>query len=303
MLCFFFLFKKLKKINLTEFDELIFSSLYNSWHLLVLVMLLFFINWGIEAYKWKFIIRKTQKISFLKSFAAVLGGVAVSSFTPNRTGEFAGRMLFLKNKLIPEIITLTIFGSISQLFITFLAGLPGFYIFLSTTNYISFINFKNFLILFLFFAVVVILFFLFNLNKIKGLSKKLIIRNNILTQITHAFALLNLKDICILLSLSFFRYLVFLLQFAILLQYFKINLEFNQVLLILPAIFLFQTVIPSFLLSEIGIRMSIAITLLAPLGFAHKNIIASSTLLWIINIMIAAIAGALAILFYKTSKK
>lgn len=303
LLCFIFLYRKFKNINITEFDDLILLNLENSWHLPVLAIVLFFANWGIEAAKWKFLIRKFQNISFFKAFAAVLGGVAVSSFTPNRTGEFAGRMLFLNQKLNAGIITLTIFGSLSQLFITIVAGLPGFYMFFTEFDFLDFNKIRNFTIAIILFLIVVILLLAINFKKIKDFSRNHFTIKKVLTRIKNALLMLDLSEILLVFSLSFVRYMVFLLQFILLLFFFRINLETSRILMLLPTIFLIQTIIPSFLLSEIGIRVSVAIAVLSPLGFAEKNIIASSTSLWIINIMLAAIAGAFTILFFKPSKK
>ena len=62
---------------------------------IALVFLLMLLNWLIETWKWKLAIRKVQQVSLLKAFKAVLSGVSFSTTTPNRVGEYAGRVLFL----------------------------------------------------------------------------------------------------------------------------------------------------------------------------------------------------------------
>ena len=104
--------------------------------MLGLAFILIFLNWGIETVKWKFLIQKIEQLSFFKTFSAVMGGVAVSSFTPNRVGEFAGRMLFLKNKLDTRVVALTVIGSMSQLLMTFFMGLYGFFLFLANDPFV-----------------------------------------------------------------------------------------------------------------------------------------------------------------------
>src|ERR1044071_1101258 len=65
------------------------------WNL-VLVILLMILNWAIEAFKWKLTIEKVQEISFLTAFKAVLSGLSFSVTTPNRIGEYLGRVLYMK---------------------------------------------------------------------------------------------------------------------------------------------------------------------------------------------------------------
>src|SRR4051812_18758305 len=60
---------------------------------LVAVLLLMAVNWGIEAVKWKVCIHRIQKIPLLTAFKAVLSGVSFAVNTPNRVGEYLGRVL------------------------------------------------------------------------------------------------------------------------------------------------------------------------------------------------------------------
>src|SRR5512138_1826835 len=89
---------------------------------LLLVMALMPVNWGIETVKWMLMIRKIENIGFLRSFQAVLSGVAISSFTPNRVGDFFGRAYILNKASHIEGILITVLGSMSQLMITVIAG-------------------------------------------------------------------------------------------------------------------------------------------------------------------------------------
>ena len=61
-----------------------------------LVIVLVFVNWGFEAKKWKLLITPIQKMSFFTAFKSVLTGVTLSLNTPNRIGEYGGRILYVK---------------------------------------------------------------------------------------------------------------------------------------------------------------------------------------------------------------
>ena len=93
---------------------------------LAIVIFLMIINWSIEALKWKISIQKVQPISFSRSFRAILSGVSFSVSTPNRIGEYLGRILYMEEGNRLRVISLTIVGSMSQLIITLFAGIDWF---------------------------------------------------------------------------------------------------------------------------------------------------------------------------------
>ena len=86
------------------------------------IFLLMIVNWAIESLKWQYLIGKVEKVPFLKSFEAVLSGVSVSVFTPNRVGEWFGRVFILKKVNPWKGVFITMIGSFSQLLTTLVVG-------------------------------------------------------------------------------------------------------------------------------------------------------------------------------------
>src|ERR1700681_351524 len=82
---------------------------------------LMLINWALETYKWQIALQPVQPIGFFRAFKAILAGTCIAAFTPNRVGEYLGRMLFVDpgNKILS--VTPTILCSISQMLITLTA--------------------------------------------------------------------------------------------------------------------------------------------------------------------------------------
>ena len=112
--------------NLSDSWANIKASLYSSKIFYLLgVFLLMFINWWFEALKWKWAVATLQKISLGKAYKAILSGVSFSVSTPNRIGEYLGRILYMDENSRLKAIALTIVCSISQLIITLLCGLIG----------------------------------------------------------------------------------------------------------------------------------------------------------------------------------
>jgi len=69
-----------------------------------------------------------EKFTLLRSFKAVMAGCSITMLTPNRIGEYGGRVMFVEESHRLRAISLTILGSISQLTITMLMGTIGLFI-------------------------------------------------------------------------------------------------------------------------------------------------------------------------------
>ena len=74
-----------------------------------------FVNWSIDAIKWQFLVSKLEKVTFWLALKAVFLGITVSIFTPNRVGEFGGRVFCLQHADRIKAVLVTIFGNITQL--------------------------------------------------------------------------------------------------------------------------------------------------------------------------------------------
>ena len=97
----------------------------------LLLIVLMLLNWSFETIKWRMIIKHLEPISFFKSFIAILTGITVSVFTPNRAGEFGGRIFFLEEGNRIQGILLTFLGNMAQLLITILTGALALLFYLS----------------------------------------------------------------------------------------------------------------------------------------------------------------------------
>ena len=302
LLCLIFLSERFNNIEFNTFQNLFYKNILNHWVYFYSTLLLLFLNWGLETLKWKYLINPIENISFKKAFSAVLGGVAFSSFTPNRVGEFAGRMLFLKNKLDPRIIALTIIGSMSQFMITLIIGLPLFLFFILHNNFLgleisSF--YKVMIQITIFIIPISYLLVFWNLPLLFRKLKQKFGSNNSISNLSESIIHIGFKGLKYISFLSLLRYTIFTMQYVLILKFFDIKIDWLQLSLFIPVIFFIQSVIPSFTLTELGIRVTVAISVLKFLNIADTQIMAASSLLWVINLMIPAIVGATTLLFTK----
>ena len=83
------------------------------------------VNYGLEALKWQQLTKKLEQFSFLTAFKSVLAGCSVTMLTPNRVGEYGGRIMYVKEDNRIAAIPITMLGGISQLFLTIILGTVG----------------------------------------------------------------------------------------------------------------------------------------------------------------------------------
>ena len=305
---------------LDSFTSMFFESRF--YLNLILVIILMFVNWGVETFKWQFLIRKIEKVSFIKAYEAVLSGVAVSSFTPNRIGDYFGRVFILEKANRIEGILITLIGSISQFFIMTFTGTIALAIIVIQfkTELISYlvISEKMFYLLYAGLGIVATLIFTFlillflNVSIITDFTSYLLKdRFKKLKSYLKVFKFYSSSEIFKVLGLSFIRYVIFSLQFYILLRMFMIPIPFFQGFVIITVIFLIMTFLPTIVIIELGIRGSVSLYFfglfftkagIASLDYNIGTLAASSTL-WLINIAIPALAGAILVFNLKFFRK
>lgn len=273
--------------------------------ILFFVILLMLINWGIESQKWRFMIGKIEKIPFLRSVMAVFTGASVSFFTPNRTGEYIGRVFILDKADHVDGILVTILGSMSQLLVTILTGtvamlvfIPGFMggnAFLSGSFYWGLAVVVIFLDLLLLFLVVNVQFLSVLRDKLLRWKLKKFRRHLAL------FSEFRPRDMAWVMAMSFIRYIVFTAQFILLLKMFSVPVPLFDSIILTSLVFFVLAIVPTVTLTELGVRGSAAIYLFGiwysrPAGLPDSiliGILSASTLLWIINLAIPAVIGTL----------
>jgi uncharacterized membrane protein YbhN (UPF0104 family) len=292
-------------VKLTKADDTktVLSSLPDYWsensHLLLFVLLLIPLNWGIEAWKWRFVLRKTYRISFVKAFMSVFSGVSVGLFTPNRIGEFGGRILYLPPEKRAKGSVLSLISSYSQFFTTLLFGIPAFLIFLLTFHETSASIVSNATLMGLSVMLAVILMFIyFRLTWIYAL----LIRIPFLKQ--HASVIKPIRDVPTfdllnLLFLSILRYAVFVMQFYLVCDFFDVEIGFLEVLLSAANLYFFMSLLPMFTIGEPGLRASLTAIFFGAFTLQIAAVISASVLLWIVNVLFVSILGALFLLTQK----
>ncbi len=267
-----------------------------AWNIVAVVVLMI-INWSIEAIKWKIAVRSIQPVDFFKAFRAVLSGVSFSVSTPNRVGEYLGRVLYMDEGNRLKTISITIVASISQLIITLLMGCAGLIVLrrdIQSSGLVSGLWMQ--VILYGVIAVLVVLtLFYFRLSwlirwvdRLPGSSR--------FAYLVRALEDFNATLLLRLLSLSALRFLVFIAQYYLLFRLFAVNVSGVQAFWGVSVSFLVMAVIPTFAIAELAQRGYIVKTIMALYSSNKAGIIFATAGIWFINLIIPAIVGSLLIL-------
>jgi len=272
----------------------------NNWKI-VLVSLLMLVNWGIEARKWQIQVKGIERLSFLNAFKAILAGQAMGFNTINRIGEPIARAAFLKEGNKMRGAVLSIVGSMAQIIVTFAMGtLALIYLRLNILNGDRQLEGLSVFWLDALIYVIGMGILLFSLAyfKLAGLIQVL---EKIPFIRKYQFFLEKLEDfhwneLIRLLSLSLVRYFVFLVQYYILLQVFDIHVFWLEAFSLVGVMFLVLGIVPTIALAELGFRGKVSLLLLGLISSNSIGIIATAAGIWLINLILPAIAGTLFIL-------
>jgi hypothetical protein len=283
------------------------SRILSCWKnpLLYVTVLMVMLNWGLETLKWKWLIDPLEEISFRRALKGVLAGCSITMLTPNRIGEYGGRVFFLRPENRINAIPLTILGAMCQLCITFYVGSLGV-IFLENDAgfrklFHQSIPYGALLQTISICISILITLLIFGSSKISAMLMKWSILKKaagFLTSIAHFSA----KQLLRVLFISFLRYSVFILQYYFLLAVMGIELELSLILALLSVFYLLMALAPTIGFTELPLRAGAAVFLL---GTFHSNVVgieAATFGIWIINLVLPAIAGTVVLWKVKWTK-
>jgi len=294
---FYFIYTRLSHSDyIFNWDVLLSKVISFNGALMIIGLLgLQFLNYYLEMRKWKHVLQITTDISSVKNselYKAVYCGTAIGFITPDRLGTFVGRFIYLKELSKTKITTSTFFGNYIQLFVTVFFGLLGFlFLFQSPINQVGFIENSFLYKLILIAALVFLCFILLSLNRIVKYLKKSKFKfiQNIAFQL-YFLEKLELRTIFVTLSWGIFRYIVFVLQFALLFMLFEVSISIFDIFIYVSVLFIFTTTIPSPLFGNLGTREAVSLLLLSSITDNYTIIIISLSI-WFLNVVFPALIG------------
>ena len=264
--------------------------LKKNYFYLFLLFILMFIQWFVEAQKWRFLLYKVQYLKLGQSIKAIFSGLSVSFLTPNRTGEFLGRIIFIPkgNRIKASIITFI--GNYSQLLTTITIGLISLFYLPNYFNIDKYLD-RNYYYILIFFTLIISNILYFFTNKIYDFASIFSKKNKYLSQI-EVFKIYSKKELLIAYLYSMFRYIIFIIQYYVAFLTFEIHISLIDFVILKPISILLVTAIPTVSITDAGVRVSSALAIFALVDIS-TNIISATILVWLVNLVIPSLIGLL----------
>lgn len=295
LLTFWFLYQKVfVDKNFNDLSKWFIDTLKNKSPLpLFWVIFLMLFNWFVESLKWKYLINKLETVTVWLSFKAIFLGITVSIFTPNRVGEFGGRIFCLTKADRIKAVLSTMLGNLSQLLSTVLFGCLAICYYLITFDDLLGFDFSSFRWIFLLLNIILLFgsFFMYLnasyltifLNKITFLKKYI--------DYLKVFSYYSRRELLNILFFSVFRYSIFTFQFYLLLHFFDVEISFLSSAVMSALTFFTMSIIPTIAITELFARGSVAVLFFGLLSDNLIGITMAASSLWAINLVLPAIIG------------
>lgn len=269
--------------QINQFDE----NEWGEFHLvnpisLVVAALLVYPNIWLAYMKWKLTLLtigtdSDKKLRVQSFFAGIVTGI----LTPNMIGNFIGRFYYFERKHRSQIITFTLLCN----FAAFIASVTFGTLAILFMGKILVLKESHQLVMWLFSCLLAAYIFYFSIDSLLARFRekefafnfKKILKNNR----WYRFKILGL---------SYSRFVIFTVQFSLMLHAFGADL--NLILIgSIWQVYLITMLVPSLFLGKIGVKEAIALEILGQLDINDFSILFASLIIWFVNTISPALIG------------
>lgn len=247
--------------------------------------------------KWGILIDQFQKLSFKKKINSVFMGLSVGFLTPNRIGDFAGRLRYIRVENRLESIHASFVASIYQTAVTLLVGSCGFVYWMNQevldSDHLSLIYaISGLTILALLVLVFRMKLLILIAMKVKWLSK--------FSDRFDWFLSIDRKELQKVFALAFLRYLIFLFQYYLIVIAFNVAASPLLIVSSISTIYLLTTIIPTSTFSDILLRGAVSLLIFGVFIASEEVILLITATIWLINIVIPSLMGSVLFIFNRS---
>lgn len=261
--------------------------------LLIFSLLLVPFNWALEALKWQKLVSKIEKLTFFEAFQGVLLGLSLSTVSPLMIGEYAGKILLLKSSERYRSFIGIFLGNFVQTLVSIFVGIIA-YIFFIYNLHPTPLNLHLGIILLLVLGFLISTFLLFRLDIFSRIIQKIFKKK---------IEPISAEYLLPIIYLSFVRFIVFSIQFILILKIFAPNISFGVLMVGVGLIFLVKTIFGNLhTLGDLGSRTLISLYYFSFYGINSQLILAATLLIWCINVLLPALLGSLFVWQLKLSR-
>lgn len=253
------------------------------------------LNWSLESFKWKTLVNTIQKkFTYQNAVSGVLMGVFLGFITPNRIGEFGGRLFKIEPGHKIQALSLAFRGGLVQFVTTFTIGLIST-IFVGLICKLvecpSFIS-ETVLYTLLFIMTIILILIYYNFNVVVNYISKISILSKLI-KFDYVNIDVSKRILTRVFLITVLRYFVYMHQYILLAYFFSIEVHYLYLFSAVSTMLLIQTLGPSFPLIDLPYRGLILIELLSDYTDNQLNILFVILLVWILNLVLPAIIGYL----------
>ena len=256
-----------------------------------LCILLMFANTSLESWKWYLLAGAAEPIKYGRALASYLAGIAFSIITPNRIGEYPGRILYLGRTSTFRYINVSVLGVISQLWSVYLFGMAGLIYY--NITYPGALPRAGLLFCFIVNAFIAFIYWRFEswlpaMERYKWL-RRFAVYGRLLSRVTVSRQLQ-------VLFISLLRFAIFTAQYLFLLKWMNVSMPPLQGFCMAALFFWVMAVIPSIALTELGIRGTVSIYLFQHFSPNTVGMVAATTGIWMLNLIVPSVLGSVLIM-------
>lgn len=264
------------------------SSLY---YFALLLLVLWCGNLLSEALKWKALLQPIYPISTWKSLQQVLAGTTTAVGSPGRIAEMGGRIALLPKEHRLNAGILTGIGGLLQNLVIFTIG--GIALFHPLSPAINFINNKSIVVALFVFVLIIALLII--AGRLYGFQKLRILITDI--------GKIKCKQLVWATIWTFVRYCTYIIQLFCWMQLFGLQISVSEILIYAPVYFFIITIIPSYILFDVGIRGSAALLVFSTMNISEPLVLAAILCQWISNVVLPTLIGTYILLRQKVYKQ
>ena len=259
---------------------------------LAIVVVLIGFNWAVETQKWHLLIRNYDPISYLTAFKATLAGSTFSIFTPNRLGDYGGRILFIQPANQVKSTLALLVGNMAQFIVIMTLGIVGAIYFFRETGILEPIVIQSIGIM-VGVVLVLVLYLFFHMDLLVALLQRIPRIANHPRWKSHMTILeeFTQRQLNQTLGLALLRYGVYSTQYYLLLHFFGIEVAWGLAYAGIAALFFIQSGIPLPAITGLLARGELALLIWGCFTDASLLILGATFTLWVCNLLIPSLLG------------
>ena len=261
------------------------------WGYLLLAFLLFPLNICAEAWKWQYLLKDIEPMSYHEAIRQTYFGFVAAFLTPARLGDYPARVSMLKNKQNwITAIAMGFVGTLALAFVQVAAGLPSSLFLFS--NILNNAAYKTTIIIIGVATIILLVFLIVFYRKIALLLLPYSLKNEKIALTLRTLSTFSHKRFITTCFMSIIRYIIYCAQLYFVLVFCGVNFTFFQTIIAIPTYYLLVTITPSVPIADVAIRGGWSMVVFGVFTENIAGVALAAVLLWVLNSILPMLVGS-----------